>query len=245
MRAMILAAGLGTRLRPLTNSIPKALIKIKDLTLLELQIRKLKSSGFNKIIINIHHHAKMIQDFLKKNSNFGCDIELSDESGQLLETGGGLKKASWFFSDPSPFLVHNVDILSNINLVELFNYHVKSDASATLAVKERKSARYFVFDEENLLVGWKNESKGESKVVRKPKGKINLFAFSGIQVVSPQIFKYFPTADVFSLVDLYLSAAKNIKIAAYDHSNDLWLDLGKKENLPRAAKMVSDIFPTA
>jgi len=237
MRAMILAAGLGTRLRPITNSIPKALIKIKEHTLLELQIRKLKSSGINTIIINIHHHAKMIEDYLINNLNFGCEIELSDESEKLLDTGGGLKKASWFFSNSEPFLIHNVDVFSNINFIDLFNHHSKTDALATLAVMERKSSRYFVFDDERFLAGWKNEKTEESKVVRKPIGKIKLLAFSGIQIVEPRIFKYFPDKDVFSLVDLYLAAAMEERIVSYDHSENIWMDLGKKENLVEAEKL--------
>jgi NDP-sugar pyrophosphorylase family protein len=244
MRAMILAAGLGTRLRPITNSIPKALIKIKKHTLLELQIKKLKASGFKKIIINIHHHAKMIKDYLKQNSNFNCEIELSDESEKLLETGGGLKKASWFFDDSSPFLVQNVDILSNLDLFDFYGKHSKSDALSSLAVIERKSSRYFVFDEENLLVGWKNEKTEESKVVRKPIGKIKLLAFSGIQIIDPRIFKCFPNKDVFSLVDLYLSAAMEERIVSFDHSEDIWMDLGKKEILVEAEELFEKIRST-
>lgn len=244
MRAMILAAGLGTRLQPLTNSIPKALIKINGYTVLELQIRKLKSFGFNNIIINIHHHANLIVDYLKINSNFGCKIDLSDESEQLLDTGGGLKKAAHFFSDSSPFLVHNVDIITNLNLNRFFDHHKKENDITSLAVMERKSSRYFVFDEENFLVGWKNEKTEESKVVRKPIGKIKLMAFSGIQIVEPKIFKYFPDKDIFSLVDLYLAAARQGKVTAFNHTDDIWFDLGKKENLPKAEKILRDVFPT-
>lgn len=244
MRAMILAAGLGTRLRPLTNSIPKALIKIKEHTLLELQIKRLKSFGFNKIIINIHHYSKLIEDYLKRNSNFGCKIELSDESEQLLETGGALKKAARFFSDTSPFLIHNVDVITDLNLNRLFDHHKKENAITSLAVMERKSSRYLVFDEEYYLVGWKNEKTEESKVVRKPIGKIKLLAFSGIQIVEPKIFKYFPHKNVFSLVDLYLAAASQEKVTAFNHSDDIWFDLGKKENLVAAEKKLRDIFPT-
>jgi NDP-sugar pyrophosphorylase family protein len=236
MRAMILAAGLGTRLRPITDSIPKALIKIREHTLLELQIKKLKSSGINKIIINIHHHARMIEEYLKQNSNFDCEIQISDESDQLLETGGGLKKAAHFFSDSSPFLIHNVDVITNLNLKKLFDHHKKENALATLAVMERISSRFFVFDEENILVGWKNEKTEESKVARRPTGKIKLLAFSGIQIVEPKIFKYFPNKDVFSLVELYLNVAKKEQITALNHSGDQWLDLGKKENLVEAEK---------
>jgi NDP-sugar pyrophosphorylase family protein len=244
MRAMILAAGLGTRLRPITNSIPKALIKIKKHTLLELQIRKLKDAGFKQIIINIHHHAKMIEDYLKQNSNFNCEIELSDESDKLLDTGGGLKKASWFFKDSLPFLVQNVDIVTTLNLNRLLEHHKKSNALATLALMERNSSRYFVFDEENFLVGWKNEKTEESKVIRKPIGKIKLLAFSGIQVINPKLFKYFPKNDVFSLVDLYLAAASEKRVAAFIHSDDMWLDSGKKENLVEAENLFEKIRNT-
>ncbi|MBT8378114.1 MAG: nucleotidyltransferase family protein [Ignavibacteria bacterium] len=244
MRAMILAAGLGTRLRPLTEKIPKALIKIKGHTLLELQINKLKSAGFDKIIINIHHHAKMIKDFLNQNEDLGCDIEISDETENLLDTGGGLKKASWFFSDNKPFLVHNVDVLSDINLVDLFHQHFRTDSLATLAVMERKSSRFLVFDEENKLAGWKNEIKGESKVVRKPIGQIKLLAFSGIQIINPKIFNYFPQKDVFSLVDFYLSAATEDKIDCCNHSGGKFLDLGKKESLQEAEVLFDKIKST-
>ena len=139
----------------------------------------------------------MIENYLKRNSYFDCNIELSDESNQLLETGGGLKKAARFFSDSSPFLIHNVDVITDLNLNKFIDHHKKANALANLAVMERKSSRYFVFDKENILVGWKNEKTEESKVVRKPIGKIKLLAFSGIQIVEPKIFKFFPNKDVF------------------------------------------------
>jgi len=244
MRAMILAAGLGTRLKPLTDSIPKALIKIKGFTLLELQIRKLQSEGFNDIIINVHHFAEKIKQYLEQNNFFNCSITISDESEKLLETGGGLKKAAHFFSDGMPFLVYNVDILSDINLRELLNHHLASGSTATLAVKDRISARKFLFNKENILCGWMNENTKERYIVRDENNNPLPYAFSGVQIIDPAIFRYFPKEDVFSLVDLYLSAAKKEKIKGYIHNKDSWLDLGKKESLKEAENLFENIRNT-
>jgi len=236
MRAMILAAGLGTRLKPLTDSIPKALIKIKNHTLLELQINKLKVEGFNQIIINVHHFADHIKDYLKQNNFFDCSIEISDESEKLLDTGGGLKKAAHFFSDGKPFLIHNVDILSNINLKKLAEVHLSSSPIATLAVQDRMSSRKLLFDKDMTLGGWMNEKSDEQIISNGKESELSSYAFSGVQIVSPKIFKYFPDKDVFSLVELYLSAAKSETIKGYVHNEDEWMDLGKIENLNKAEK---------
>ena len=237
MRAMILAAGLGTRLKPLTDSTPKALIKIKDYTLLELQIKKLKAEGFEQIIINVHHFADLIKKYLEQNNYFNCSIEISDESEKLLDTGGGLKKAAHFFQDGKPFLLHNVDILSNINLKKLMEYHLASSSIATLAVQDRKSSRKFLFDENTLLCGWMNEKTGEKFTVKNDQSELFPYAFSGVQIVDPGIFKYFPNKDFFSLVDLYLSAAKNERISSYVHNEDKWMDLGKIANIKKAESL--------
>jgi NDP-sugar pyrophosphorylase family protein len=234
MRAMILAAGLGTRLKPLTDKTPKALVKIQGITLLELQIKKLKAEGFDKIIINVHHFAAQIFKFLKENNNFGCEIKVSDESNLLLETGGGLKKASHFFSDGKPFLVYNVDILSNIKLKKLFTAHKSSDSIATLAVQDRKSSRKFLFDKDNILCGWSNENTGEQIIARESESELGLLSFSGIQIIDPAIFKYFPDKDVFSLIELYLEAARHEKIKGFVHNKDEIIDVGKIENLKDA-----------
>ncbi|MGB5286931.1 MAG: nucleotidyltransferase family protein [Ignavibacteriaceae bacterium] len=244
MQAMILAAGLGTRLRPLTDSTPKALIKIKEFTLLELQIRKLESEGFNEIIINIHHFAEQIKEYLKQKNFPGCSITISDESKKLLDTGGGLKKAAYFFSAAKPILVYNVDILSDINLKKLLDYHMSSGTLATLAVRERKSSRKFLFDKENILLGWKNENANEQIIVRDPISELVPLAFSGVQIIDPAIFKYFSDEDVFSIVDLYLSAAKKEKINGYIHNKDNWLDLGKTESLNEAERVFEKIRNT-
>jgi len=244
MRVMILAAGLGTRLKPLTESTPKALIKINGKTLLELQIKKLKASSFDQIIINVHHFANQIIDFLRLNNNFDCSIEISDETSLLLETGGGLKKASHFFSDGKPFLVYNVDILSNINLKKLLDTYAQGNSIATLAVQDRVSSRKFLFDDEMILNGWLNEKTNE-KIISKNSGSIlQQFAFSGIQIIDPKIFKYFPDKDVFSIVDLYLTASKKEKIFGYLHDSDEWMDLGKIENLNEAEKHFDKIRNT-
>ena len=244
MRAMIFAAGLGTRLKPLTESIPKALIKIKNHTLLELQINKLKLAGFDYIIINVHHFADLIKDYFKQNNFFNCSIEISDESKKLLDTGGGLKKASHFFSDGKPFLVCNVDILSTINLNNLINVHLKSSPIATLAIQNRRSSRKFLFDDNNILSGWKNEISGEKILTRNEHMELKPSSFSGIQIIDPKIFKYFPDKDVFSIVDLYLTASKKEKVFGYVHDSDEWIDLGKIENLNEAEKLFDSIRNT-
>lgn len=236
MRAMILAAGLGTRLGALTSKIPKALIQINNTTLLELLIGKLKSFGYDRIIINVHHFAEQIIDYLHQKNYFDLDITLSDENDKLLDTGGGLKKASWFFNDEESFLVHNVDVLSDLNLNDLKNFHTKSEAAATLVVKKRMSNRHLLFDESNILCGWENCSSGEKKIVRKSGDNLFQFAFSGIQFITPKIFNYFPDDERFSLIDLYLNAASNEKICALVDDKNKWLDVGKPENLEKAKK---------
>jgi NDP-sugar pyrophosphorylase family protein len=239
MKAMIFAAGMGTRLKPLTNSIPKALVKINNTPLIELLINKLKNNGFNEIIINVHHHAEQIIDFLWKNNNFGIRIEVSDESSQLLDTGGGLKKASWFFDDNKAFLIHNVDVLSSIDILELYNCHLRSGSLTTLAVKKRETSRYFLFDEEKRLCGWqdlKNELRTISVEYSEP---LTPYAFSGIHVVNPEIFRLIKEEGGFSMTKVYLRLAKEHRIEAYDHSNSSWIDLGTVENLRIAEKNYS------
>jgi len=244
MRAMILAAGLGTRLKPLTDTLPKALVKIKDHTLLELQIKKLKAFGINEIIINVHHHFEKIEDYLAGNNNFGSEIVISNEKDLLLDTGGSLKKASWFFIDNKPFLVHNVDVLSNLDLNDFFNFHIKNNSIATLAVLERSSSRYFLFNDKNILCGWTNDKTGEAKIVKDFNEKLTKLAFSGIQIIDPEIFNYFPDENIFSLVGLYLLAAKEQKITGYIHNKDDWMDLGKIDHLKEAESLFDKFMNT-
>ena len=240
MKAMIFAAGFGTRLKPLTDQTPKALIKINGITLLERTIRKLTAAGFNDIIVNVHHHSAHIAIFLKSKIFSGINITVSDESDLLLDTGGGLKKASWFFNDGESFLVHNVDVVSEIDLQDLVQSHKKNKALATLAVKQRKTDRYFLFDNENNLCGWKNIKTNEIIKTRNSKEEFHSFAFSGIQMISPEIFPLISEQGVFSITQTYLRLSSSHIIKAYRHDQDFWLDIGKKENLMLAEKLLKN-----
>jgi len=230
---MILAAGVGSRLKDLTRHTPKALIKIKDKTLLEIVINKLKSQGITDVIINVHHHAQKIIDFVNSNKQFSINIKFSEES-DLLDTGGGLKKASWFFEDGESFLLHNVDVISNIDLNELAQYHKSNDSMVTIAVRFRKTTRYFLFDEKKQLCGWKNESTGEQKFVKESSSDLIPLSFMGIHIISPEVFKYFPNEEKFSIVNFYLNMAANNKILGYQADKFFWIDCGRPENLIEA-----------
>jgi NDP-sugar pyrophosphorylase family protein len=230
LKAMILAAGLGTRLKPLTDTKPKALLEINGTTLLERAIRHLASSGVNKIILNVHHFAEQIIDYLKTNNNFGLQISISDESGQLLDTGGGLKKAADFFQGNHPFIVRNVDILSDLDLRKMLDYHNKYSPIATLAVRNRETTRYFLFDNSGKLAGWTNTKTGEVIKTRETSGETHKLAFSGIQILDPQIFSLITEDGKFSLTDLYLRLSKSEKIISYIDNCSKWKDIGKSVN---------------
>ncbi len=226
MKAMILAAGLGTRLKPLTNDKPKALIKIGYYTLLELAIRKLEKYHFNEIIINTHHFAEQIATYLDEN-RFNANITISLEKDKLLDTGGGLKNASWFFDDNKPFLVFNVDIISNINLTNLLAFHISNRADITLATRYRESSRYLYFNEKKILTGWKNLHSGKEIITHNDFENSLPFAFNGIQIIDPNIFDFFPQENVFSIIEFYLSIAKQKKIINFEDKSNLWFDCGK------------------
>ena len=192
MKAMIFAAGLGTRLKPLTDHMPKALVPVAGRPMLEHVILKLKAAGFNELVINIHHFGEQILDFLRANQNFGLTIHISDERDCLLDTGGGIRKAEPFFRGNEPFLVHNVDILSDTDLKALYEYHRQSGNDATLLASRRKTIRYLLFDDEKRLCGWINKDTLQTK----PEGFAynpehhHEYAFSGIHVISPSLFHY-------------------------------------------------------
>lgn len=240
MKALIFAAGLGTRLKPLTDTMPKALVPIDGKPLLEHVILKLKAAGFNQIIVNVHHFPDQIIEFLKSKNNFDLRIEISDERDKLLDTGGGVKKAKWFFDDGKPFLVHNVDILSNIDLKLLYQQHLETSPLATLVVSERDTFRYFLFDKEARLKGWINEKTGEVRPDHLANTQLfNKLAFSGIQVLSPEVFKlmdHFP--DYFSIVDFYLQNAAQQQIKAYVPQALKMIDVGKLNVLTDAEQFV-------
>ncbi len=230
MRAMILAAGLGTRLKPITNNIPKALVKVGNATLLEICIKNLKEQGISDIIINVHHFAAQIKIFLAKNNNFGANISISDETEKLLDTGGGLKKAAWFFDDDKPFLLHNVDVISNLNLKTIYDFHINSNAIATLAVRKRESGRYLLFNSENILCGWKNAKT--NKIISSAEVKLlKEYAFSGIHIIDPKIFSLMPSDTVFSMIDLYLKVMKSNHVYGYIDKDSFWMDVGNPANL--------------
>lgn len=234
---MIFAAGLGARLKPLTDVKPKALVEVKNIPLLEIAINKLITFGFDEIIINVHHFADMIIDFLKSKNNFGIRIEISDERDLLLNTGGGLKKASWFFDNGKPFLVYNVDILSDIDLQKMYQFHQESNSIATLAVRNRSTQRYLLIGDENLLCGWQNIKSGEIKNARQTISSLHQLAYSGIQIINPNVFSLMPDDKVFSIIDFYLSIAAKERITAFNHDETYWLDLGKIESLEKAKSL--------
>lgn len=241
MKAMIFSAGMGTRLSPITQTTPKALAKINGIPLLEIVIKRLIRFGFKELIINVHHFADEIEAFVQSKKKFGVNISFSDERKQLLDTGGGLKHASWFFNDAKPFLVHNVDVLSNIDLKSLIDFHIHSKALATLAVRTRKTSRLLFFNSDNHLCGWENVKTGERKNVFNDLTG-SPFAFSGIQVIDPVIFKLIEEEGKFGIIDVYLGLAKKYPICAYIHDTDMWLDIGNPENLSKAEKLPGEIL---
>jgi len=241
MKAMIFAAGLGTRLKPLTDTIPKALIPIAGKPLLEHVILKLKAAGFNEIIVNVHHFPDQVIDFLQSKNNFDIHIVVSDERDLLLDTGGAVRKASWFFDDGKPFLVHNVDILSNVDLKVLYDEHAASRSIATLVVSKRNTFRYLLFNEDKRLCGWINEKTGETKpVVFNDISGFNKLAFAGIQMLSPDVFKLMENLNPkFPIMDFYLSNARYQIIKGYVPTDFQMLDVGKLDILDEAERFVT------
>lgn len=241
MKAMIFAAGLGTRLKPVTDNLPKALVPIAGKPLLEHVILKLKSAGFDEIIVNVHHFPDQIIDFLKANNNFSIRIEVSDERNLLLDTGGGIRKAAWFFDDEKPFLVHNVDIFSNVDLKVLYHQHLRTNSLATLVVSKRDTFRYLLFNDDNRLCGWINEKTGETKPVGFTKPELyHKLAFSGIQILSPQVFSLMEQLKPkFPIMDFYLSNAASQTITGFVPDNYTMLDVGKLDILDEAERFVT------
>ncbi|WP_036877959.1 nucleotidyltransferase family protein [Xylanibacter oryzae] len=241
MQAMIFAAGLGTRLKPLTEKIPKALVRVGDKTLLERVINKLKGAGTDKIVVNVHHFSNQIIDYLRRNDNFGVEILISDESDKLLDTGGGIKKASSLLSKTSPVLIHNVDILSNVNLKSFYESNLNNDA--TLLVSKRKTKRYLLFDSDMRLVGWTNIETGEVKspYTDLQPSKYKKYAFSGIHLFSPKLFGYmndFP--DKFGIIDFYLDICAKANIKGYLKEDLKLMDVGKMETLSQAEEFINN-----
>ena len=238
MKAMIFAAGLGTRLRPLTNDRPKALVEIHGVSLLERVIRRLIDFGFNEIIVNVHHFADKVEALLEEKNHFGIRMAVSDERSLLLDTGGGLKQASWFFDDGQPFLVHNTDVLTDLDLGALYESHLQSGALATLAIRDRPTSRYLLWDNDLRLCGWTNVSTGEVKMARETTAPLQQFAFSGIQVIDPQIFPLLQPEPVFSIIQSDLALAGTHEIRGFRHDDSLWMDLGKIPQIEEAKRIL-------
>jgi mannose-1-phosphate guanylyltransferase len=240
MKAMVLAAGLGTRLRPLTNDRPKALVEIAGRALLEITLARLRTFGIREVIVNVHHFADMVVEYLKVHDNFGMRIEISREE-VLLDTGGGLRKAAWFFLEDSskadkPFLLHNVDVISTIDFAKILQAHNANQALATLAVQERESNRQLLFDEHQQLCGRRGGRDGKPEIVR-PSPRTQALAFSGIHIISPRLLALMSEDGIFSIIDCYLRiAASGEKIAAFRADEYYWRDLGKPADLQQAAQ---------
>lgn len=233
MNALIFAAGLGTRLKPLTDTMPKAMVPVNGKPLVQILIEKLKGIGVTEIVINVHHFAQQIIDFVEANNSFGINIKFSDETDMLLETGGGLKKAARLFSDEQPILVHNVDILSNADLFSLYNHA----ETTTLLVSQRDTQRYLLFDETNRLIGWTNIATGEYKspfpdIQERPARGL---AFSGIQVFHPSLLPLMDSwQGKFSIIDFYLSVCDKVEIKCHFDSQLQLLDVGKLDSIAKA-----------
>jgi mannose-1-phosphate guanylyltransferase len=240
MKAMVLAAGLGTRLRPFTDDRPKALVEVGGRTLLEITLARLRAFGIHDVIVNVHHFADKVISFLKGRENFGMHIEVSRED-VLLDTGGGLKKAGWFFLENSspaaePFLLHNVDVVSTIDLQGMVRFHQDNNALATLAVQQRETSRYLLFDDQLQLCGRRVEREAKPEIVRAaPKNEA--LAFSGIHIISPRLLTLMKEEGVFSIIDTYLRlAGSGKKIIAFRADDYYWRDLGKPADLQQAAR---------
>jgi mannose-1-phosphate guanylyltransferase len=240
MRAMILAAGLGTRLRPLTNDRPKALVEVAGRTLLEITLLRLREFGVREVMVNVHHFAGMVVDYLKRNDSFGMRVEISHEQ-ELLDTGGGLKKAAWFFLENSterdePFILHNVDVISTIDLERMAQFHRENQSLATLAVQERETSRYLLFDQQMRLCGRRAGNKEQPELVRAV-GEVQALAFSGIHIIAPRFLSMMTEKGSFSIIASYLRlASAGEDILGFRADEYYWRDLGRPESVAQAER---------
>jgi NDP-sugar pyrophosphorylase family protein len=239
MKAIIFAAGLGTRLRPLTDQCPKALITLNGQPLLWHSIQFLKQSGIDEVVVNVHHFAGTIINYLKK-EDFGITVHISDESDELLDTGGALLKARKFLDGNMPFIACNVDIITSVDLKKAIDYHNLNQPLATLVVRKRETSRFLMFNENMSLSGWKNLENSEEIISKKTFSESIPWAFSGIQIISPAIFDLISEHGKFSITTLYLRLAENYNIMGYPDSSDFWLDLGKPGQITIAEKYLAE-----
>jgi NDP-sugar pyrophosphorylase family protein len=238
MKAMILAAGLGTRLKPWTNHHPKALAAVNGKSLLQHNVEYLQQFGINEVIVNVHHFADQIINAIDTNKGWGSKITISDETNEVLETGGGLLKAAWFFKEDKPFVLMNVDILTDLDLLRMAHFHKQNPVVATLATTNRETSRYFLFNEKNNLCGWRNIKTGAEKTGLNPlAGNEVQKAFSGVHIIHPRIFSSIWQTGKFSMVELYLSIMDTHLINSFDHSDSAFIDVGKPESIAEAERI--------
>ena len=250
MNAMIFAAGLGTRLKPYTIHAPKAMVEVDGRPMIAHQMEKLRNTGFQRVVINVHHFAQQIIDYVTANGGFGLDVAFSDETGLLLDTGGGIRKALPLFDNDKPILIHNVDVFSNADLAALYNGHADEGADASLLVSRRNTSRLLVFDDKDHLVAWKNIQTGEVRTaydeMRSAMERLDaddehyrLRAFSGIHVISPSLFPLLKSSEeVFSIINFYWQHSKDYRIRCVEAPDNFrWVDAGKPEALPQAAEI--------
>ena len=241
MKAMILAAGLGTRLKPMTDRMPKALAPVGGTPMLEHILLKIKATGFISVVLNIHHFGEQIIDFMLSNNNFGLKVDISDERDCLLDTGGGIKRASRFLNGDEPFLVHNVDTFSNVDLKAMYRSHLESNALATLLTKPYRKTRQLLFDKSQRLCAWQNRETGEVKthIPNFDPSNVQAYAFGGIHIISPQIFQYMDEWPAkFSIIDFYLSACTQHPIRLYTETDLQLIDVGKQSGLAEAEQFL-------
>ncbi|HKL38681.1 MAG TPA: sugar phosphate nucleotidyltransferase [Bacteroidales bacterium] len=237
MKAMIFAAGLGSRLHPVTSNKPKALVEVGGKTMLEHTLLHLKEHDITEVIINLHHFPGMIEEFVEDHEAFGMDVSFSREE-KLLDTGGGLKKAAWFFNDDEPVLIRNVDILSDLDLNEMVRRHRHHQPLASLLVSKRETSRYLLFDEQHRLCGWEHMKEGRQKIVREA-ATLQQMAFNGIHIVNPAILSLLPDKEVFSITEAYLELSKNHDILAFEDTSSYWFDIGTSEKLEKARRFMA------
>ncbi len=234
MRAMILAAGHGTRLRPLTNDIPKPLVRFQGKPMLEIIIERLLLSGIEKIVVNIHHLAGQVVEFLRSRDYYNGRVLISDETDRLMDTGGGVLKARELLDNGEPFILHNVDVYTNLDISQLVAAHKQYNALITIAVKKRTPSRSLLFDEQNSLSGWQNNKTGEKRIIRDSKGNLTDYGNSCVYVINPEFFRLVSASEPVSLTDLYLDLARTHPIKSFVHNQDYWYNLGLYDTFIKA-----------
>ena len=241
MKAMVFAAGLGTRLRPLTDTKPKALVPVNGKPMLEITLKKLSYYGFNEVVVNVHHYADQVKEHVTLPAFSEMNIHISDESEELLDTGGGLKKASNYLRGDAPFLIHNVDILTEIPLDKVYESHLKENPLVTVVVQDRDYDRKLIIDEKDFVCGWENLVTSEKIMNRKPVGKLRSMAFSSIHVVDPKIFPMIKQEGIFSIIPVYLDLIADYQIKAWNADGYRWIDIGTPEKLKEAERMFTKV----